>query len=122
MNETQPYSDDTSDGSTAPTAQEIAEATAGQVKSTDDLAREAAGIEHPAEGHDVRDYRPIDTEASNTAANPGHPDYVAGEPTDDSVPDGTQLPEHAADSDAAAAQADQEQGDAGVPDPAPSDS
>lgn len=35
--------------------------TAAAVKAGDDLAREAAGRDHPEEGHDVRDYRPIDT-------------------------------------------------------------
>lgn len=69
----QPYKDDTSDGTTAAkTPQELAEETAGQVKSSDDRARESAGREHPAEGHDVRDYRPIDTDAANVPENPGY--------------------------------------------------
>lgn len=67
-----PYKDDTSDGTTAKSPQEIAEETADQVKSSDQLAREAAGREDPPEGHDVRDYRPIDTEAANVPENPGH--------------------------------------------------
>lgn len=54
----QPYKDDTSDGTTAARR---AEETAGNVKAGDDIAREAAGREHPEEGHDVRDYRPSDT-------------------------------------------------------------
>lgn len=66
----QPYKDDTSDGTTA-------------VKSSDDLAREAAGVPHPEEGHDVRDYRPIDTDAANVPENPGYVDPAeAGDNTD----------------------------------------
>lgn len=76
----QPYKDDTSDGTTAKTAQQIAEETVDQVRSTDDAAREATGLDRPEEGHDVRDYRPVDLSASVTAENPGHPDYQPQDP------------------------------------------
>lgn len=73
MTDNTPYKDDTSDGTTAAkTPQEIAEETAHLVKSSDDLVREAEGREHPVEGHDVRDYRPVDTDASNVPENPGY--------------------------------------------------
>ena len=76
-----PWKDDTSDGTTAKSPQQVAEETAGQVKASDDVAREAASREHPEEGHDVRDYRPINTDAANVPDNPG---YV--EPTADEMP------------------------------------
>jgi hypothetical protein len=72
----QPYSDDTSDGTTAP-----------KVKSSDDLAREAAGREHPEEGHDVRDYRPIDTEAADVPENPGYEEQKSEDVGDDAAVD-----------------------------------
>ena len=90
-----PYKDDTSDGTTAKSPEQIAEETAGDVKASDDLAREAAGRPHPEEGHDVRDYRPI--------------------PTDDTVPDGTQIP---TEDDMPAEEGDAGIADAPGPDPA----
>lgn len=92
----QPYKDDTSDGTTAVQAQ--AEANVDQVKSTDDIAREAAGIDHPVEGHDVRDYRP-----------PTDPEPDATPQAPENVGDDEAVDEHGDDVDTAddAAPADQ---------------
>ena len=82
-----PYKDDTSDGTTAKTPQQIAEETAGDVRSSDDMLRESEGREHPVEGHDVRDYRPIDTEAANVPENPGFEPQAAENVGDDDAVD-----------------------------------
>ena len=90
---------DTSDGTTAPkaTPDEIAEQTVDQVKASDDVAREAEGREHPAEGHDVRDYRPIDGTAADVADNPGHPDFEPQHP--EQLGDDDAVDEHGDDVD-----------------------
>lgn len=44
------------------------------VRSSDQIARAAAGIPDPEDGHDVRTYRPemFDTSASVVPENPGY--------------------------------------------------
>lgn len=93
----QPYKDDTSDGSTAPhaTPDEIAEQTVDQVKSSDDVLREEAGVDHPVEGHDVRDYKPVDTSGADDSRNPGHPDFEPQHP--EQVGDDAGVDEHGDD-------------------------
>lgn len=76
-----PYKDDTSDGTTAKTPQQIAEDTADQVRSSDQVARAEAGIPDPEEGHDVREHRPeiLDTSASQVPENPGYAGDLPGD-------------------------------------------
>ncbi len=44
---------------TEKTPQELAEENADKVRSSDQLAREAAGVPDPPEGHNVLDHRPL---------------------------------------------------------------
>lgn len=99
MNEDQ-HKADTSDGTTAPkAADQIAEETVDQVKSSDQVAREADGRPDPEEGHDVRDYRPEtrDNSLADDVRNPGHPDYVEQGQRAENVGDDAAVNEHGDD-------------------------